>query len=77
LTLIIDLYRRPEKCYYFDRNTMINYILLYKIKKKVKAMIKDKITEGEIATTPTSCIDCLATDLSWEVYYIMKEKEEA
>jgi hypothetical protein len=40
-------------------------------------MIKDRITEGEIATTPSSCIDCLATDLSWEIYYIMKEKEEA
>jgi len=56
---------------------MINYILLYKIKKKVKTMIKDRITDGEIATTPSSCIDCLATDLSWEIYYVMKEKEEA
>ncbi len=31
---------------------MVNYILLYKIKKKVKAMIKDKLALGEIATTP-------------------------
>jgi hypothetical protein len=60
----------------FDRNTMVNYILLYKIKKKVKAMIKDKLALGELATTPSSCLDCLATDLSWEMYYIMKEKEE-
>lgn len=56
---------------------MINYILLYKIKKKVKVMLKDRIADGEIATTPSSCIDCLATDLSWEIYYVMKEKEEA
>jgi len=56
---------------------MINYILLYKIKKKVKAILKDKIAVDEIATTPTSCIDCLATDLSWEIYYLMKEKDES
>jgi hypothetical protein len=56
---------------------MVNYILLYKIKKKVKAMIKDKLALGEIATTPSSCLDCLATDLSWEIYYLMKEKTEA
>jgi len=55
---------------------MINYILLYKIKKRVKTIIKDKIDEGEIAKTPTSCIDCLATDLSWEIYYLLKEKEK-
>jgi hypothetical protein len=62
---------------HIDRITMVNYILLYKIKKKVKAMIKDKLALGELATTPSSCLDCLATDLSWEMYYIMKEKEEA
>jgi hypothetical protein len=55
---------------------MVNYILLYKIKKKVKGMLKDKIGMGELATTPSSCLDCLATDLSWEMYYIMKEKDE-
>ncbi|HNT32070.1 MAG: hypothetical protein PHF93_09660 [Acidobacteriota bacterium] len=70
------LYNRGDKCYLFDRNAMVNYILLYKIKKKVKAMIKDKLALGEIATTPSSCLDCLATDLSWEIYYLMKEKSE-
>jgi hypothetical protein len=61
---------------HFDRITMVNYILLYKIKKKVKATIKEKLALGELATTPSSCLDCLATDLSWEMYYLMKEKEE-
>jgi hypothetical protein len=56
---------------------MVNYILLYKVKKKVKAMIKDKLALGEIATTPSSCLDCLATDISWEIYYLMKEKDES
>ena len=56
---------------------MVNYILLYKIKKRIKTMLRDKISLGELATTPSSCIDCLATDLSWEIYYIMKEKEES
>jgi hypothetical protein len=63
-------------CYYFDRKRMINYILLYKIKKKVKSILKAKIADEEIATTPSSCIDCLATDISWEIYYLLKEKEE-
>jgi hypothetical protein len=62
--------------YNFDRNAMVNYIQLYKIKKKVKSMLKEKLALGELATTPSSCLDCLATDLSWEMYYIMKEKEE-
>ncbi len=56
---------------------MINYILLYKIKKKVKKILKDKIADDELATTKRSCIDCLASDISWEIYYIMKEKEQA
>jgi hypothetical protein len=55
----------------------VNYILLYKVKKKVKAMIKDKLALGELATTPSSCLDCLATDISWEIYYLMKEKDES
>ena len=70
------LYTVGQNCYNFDRKTMVNYILLYKIKKKVKAMIKDKLALGEIATTPSSCLDCLATDLSWEMYYLLKEKDE-
>ncbi len=56
---------------------MVNYILLYKIKKKVKALIKDKIADEELATTPKSCLDCLATDISWEVYYLVRDKDKA
>ncbi|MCJ7611784.1 MAG: hypothetical protein MUP19_05920 [Candidatus Aminicenantes bacterium] len=55
---------------------MINYILFYKIKKRVKRQIKEKIDDGELATTERSCIDCLATDISWEIYYLLKEKGE-
>ncbi len=54
---------------------MVNYILFYKIKKRVKRLIKDKIEDGELATTERSCIDCLASDISWEVYYLLKEKD--
>lgn len=54
---------------------MVNYILLYKIKKRVKRLIKDKIDDAELATTDRSCIDCLAMDISWEVYYLLKEKD--
>ena len=50
---------------------MINYIMLYKIRKKVK-----KIFEEELATTPTSCVGCVADDISWEIYYLLKEKNE-
>jgi len=55
---------------------MVNYILLYRIRKKVKKILKDKITDGELATTKTSCIGCLADDISWEIYYLLKEKEK-
>jgi hypothetical protein len=55
---------------------MVNYILLYKIRKIVKRILKDKIADEEIATTPKSCLGCLADDISWEVYYLLKEKEE-
>lgn len=55
---------------------MINYILLYKIRKLVKQILKDKIEDGEIATTPRSCLGCLADEISWEVYYLFKEREE-
>jgi hypothetical protein len=54
---------------------MVNYIILYKIRKRVKKILKDKISEGELATTKTSCLGCLADDISWEIYYLMKEKE--
>ena len=53
---------------------MVNYILLYKIRKIVKKLLKDKIEDDELATTPKSCIGCLADEISWEVYYLVKEK---
>ena len=52
---------------------MINYILLYKIRKRVKHLLKEKIADDEIATTKNSCIGCLADEISWEIYYLMKE----
>jgi hypothetical protein len=54
---------------------MINYIMLYKIRRKVKKILKEKISEGELATTKTSCIGCLADDISWEIYYLLKENK--
>ncbi len=53
---------------------MVNYILLYKIRKIVKKLLKDKIEDDELATTPRSCLGCLADEISWEVYYLVKEK---
>jgi len=55
---------------------MVNYILLYKIRKAVKKILKDKIEDEELATTPRSCLGCLADDISWEVYYLIKEKDK-
>ncbi len=55
---------------------MVNYILLYKIRRIVKKILKDKIADGELATTRTSCLGCLADDISWQVYYLLKEKED-
>jgi hypothetical protein len=55
---------------------MVNYILLYKIRKKVKNILKDKIEDDELATTPKSCLGCLADEISWEIYYLIKEKSE-
>ena len=52
---------------------MINYIMLYKIRKRVKNIIKEKIEDEEIATTDKSCIGCLADEISWEIYYLLKE----
>lgn len=55
---------------------MINYILLYKIRKRVKKIIQEKIEDGELATTKKSCLGCLADDIGWEIYYLLKEKEK-
>jgi hypothetical protein len=54
---------------------MINYIQLYKIRKRVKRIIKEKIADEEIATTEKSCIGCLADEISWEIYYLLKENK--
>ena len=59
----------------FKARTMVNYILLYKIRKRVKKILKDKIADEELATTKTSCLGCLADDISWEIYYLLKEKD--
>jgi hypothetical protein len=56
---------------------MVNYILLFKVRRIVKRILKDKIEDGELATTPKSCLGCLADDVSWEVYYLIKEKDES
>jgi hypothetical protein len=55
---------------------MVNYILVYKIRKLVKEILKEKIEEGEIATTPRSCLGCLADEIGWEVYYLIKEMQD-
>lgn len=52
---------------------MVNYILLYKIRKRVKRIIKEKIQDEELATTDKSCLGCLADELSWEIYYLLKD----
>jgi hypothetical protein len=54
---------------------MVNYILLYKIRKIVKRLLKDKIADDELRTTPRSCLGCLADEISWEIYYLVKEKD--
>ena len=54
---------------------MVNYIQLYKIRKKVKKILKDKISDGELATTKHSCLGCVADDISWEIYYLLKEEK--
>ena len=55
---------------------MINYIQLYKIRKKVKKILRDKIADEELATTEKSCLGCVADDISWEIYYLLKEDNE-
>lgn len=52
---------------------MINYILLYKIRRKVKRILKEKIIEEELETTTKSCLGCIADEISWEIYYLLKE----
>jgi hypothetical protein len=56
---------------------MVNYILLYRIRKKVKKILTDKISDEELATTKHSCLGCIADDISWEIYYLLKEDKSA
>ncbi|MFC2169375.1 hypothetical protein ACFLRM_02260 [Acidobacteriota bacterium] len=56
---------------------MINYILVYKIRKRVKKIIKEKIEDDELATTEKSCVSCLIDDISWEIYYLLKEEQSS
>ena len=55
---------------------MINYIQLYRIRKRVKKILKDKIADEELATTEKSCLGCVADDISWEIYFLLKENKE-
>jgi hypothetical protein len=55
---------------------MVNYVLLYKIRKLVKKRLKDKIDDDELSTTPKSCLGCLADEISWEIYYLFKERDK-
>jgi len=55
---------------------MINYLELYRIKKRVKKILKDKISDGELATTGHSCLSCVADEISWEIYYLLKETKK-
>ncbi|MEE8378186.1 MAG: hypothetical protein V3R45_07415 [Candidatus Aminicenantaceae bacterium] len=55
---------------------MINYIQLYKIRKRVKRILKEKIEDEELATTKKSCVGCIADEISWEIYYLLKEEKK-
>jgi len=55
---------------------MINYIQLYKIRKRVKRILKEKIEDEELATTDKSCVGCIADEISWEIFYLLKEEKK-
>ncbi|MFC2167372.1 hypothetical protein ACFLRW_00150 [Acidobacteriota bacterium] len=55
---------------------MINYIQLYKIRKRVKRILKEKIEDEELSTTKKSCLGCIADEISWEIFYLMKEEKQ-
>lgn len=55
---------------------MINYIQLYKIRKRVKRILKEKIEDEELATTKKTCVGCIADEISWEIYYLLKEEKK-
>lgn len=54
---------------------MINFILIYRIRKKIKSILKEKEKKGEIDFS-NSCLDCIVNELAWGVYYLIKEKEK-
>ncbi len=52
---------------------MINFILLYKIRKKIKSILKEKEKNGEIDFS-NSCLDCVVNEIAWQIYYLLKGK---
>ncbi len=54
---------------------MINFILVYKIRKKIKSILKEKEKRGEIDFS-RSCLDCVVNEIAWGVYYLIKEKDK-
>lgn len=54
---------------------MINFILVYKIRKRIKNILKEKEKKGEIDFSK-SCLDCIVNELAWGVYYLLKEKDK-
>ena len=36
---------------------------------------REKILDEELATTEKSCIGCVADEISWEIYYLLKEEK--
>jgi hypothetical protein len=54
---------------------MINFILVYKIRRKIKSILKEKEKKGEINFSNT-CLDCIVNEIAWGVYYLIKEKEK-
>lgn len=54
---------------------MINFILVYKIRKKIKSILKEKEKKGELDFS-NSCLDCVVNEIAWGVYYLIKEKDK-
>ena len=42
----------------------------------LRMALKEKILDEELATTEKSCLGCVADDISWEIYYLLKENKE-
>ncbi|MGQ9619223.1 MAG: hypothetical protein ACUVUG_09730 [Candidatus Aminicenantia bacterium] len=52
---------------------MINFILVYKIRKKIKKILKERERKGEIDFSK-SCLDCVVNEIAWEIYYLLRGK---